>query len=381
MASLQELLDPQVLTRVISRQAATSSWLTSLFGVGPGGRNELDFGHGRTGQYNIYNNVRTIGKVRAPGTAAGRSNPQGMSSVPFTYPRMHDSVSLLAETMNNIGRIDNPAQRDQAGERWIMQQTRTLSQRAANFRLAQLVGTLQGGMYVQKDGDDFYFSLTSGSAEFQIGDQMPAGNKSQLDMLGGGDIIDASWATSSTDIPDHIGQINAAFQQLNGGHLAAVICGQQVWNNVIQNTKVSAIHGSATAPFRTLERSALDPAVANTTMNAYAATINVWPDVVWYITDEGLDIGAPGSETYTKFVGNSNAVFVGFNPGGDDVLSCYKGGEPIAEYDNGPKTDKRGLNAWSVERSNPTTTELFTLDNALVVNHVPNSLAYGTVVF
>ena len=65
--------------------------------------------------------------------------------------------------------------------------------------------------------------------------------------------------------------------------------------------------------------------------------------------------------------------------GGD--LSCYIGGEPIAEYDGGPKSEKFGFNAWAREIANPTATELFTLDNALVVNHVPSNVAFGTVVF
>ncbi len=65
-APAQTLLQPQVLTRVVSQKAAASDWLLNLFGLQPGGSNEVNLGHGRVGAFNIYNNVRTVGKGRAP---------------------------------------------------------------------------------------------------------------------------------------------------------------------------------------------------------------------------------------------------------------------------------------------------------------------------
>lgn len=383
MASIQQLLSPQVLTKVISRVASMSDWLANLYGVAPGGKNILNFGHGRQGAYHIYNNVRAVAAGRAPGTAAHRRQPNPMGRVDFTYPRMHDSVGLLAEFLHNLGRIDNPAVRDQAGADMIRRQTDTLGQLAANWRKAMIVGTLRDSLYMVMVGDSNYFQFTapsSGVPAVRLHGQMPSGNKGQLDMLGAGAIIDTSWSSSSADIPGHIGLINAAFQQLCGGHLAAIICGRKVWNNVIQNDHVAAIHGSAHPPFAALERDTVEPEIAKTMKNVYRAKLNVYPDVTWYITDEGLDIGAPGSEVFTKIVGENDAVFIGHEPD-DGTVGCYEGSEPIAEYDGGPETVKVGLSAWSVKRANPTATDLFSLDNALVVNHVPASEAYGTVIF
>jgi hypothetical protein len=59
----------------------------------------------------------------------------------------------------------------------------------------------------------------------------------------------------------------------------------------------------------------------------------------------------------------------------------YEGSEPIAEYDGGPETVKVGFQAWSTKTSNPTNTNVFVLDNALAVNHVPDSIIYATPVF
>jgi hypothetical protein len=73
-------------------------------------------------------------------------------------------------------------------------------------------------------------------------------------------------------------------------------------------------------------------------------------------------------------------LFIGHEPS-DGTVACYEGSEPIAEYDAGPETVKVGVGAWSVKRANPTTTDLFVLDNAIVCNQVPSSEAFGTVVF
>lgn len=381
MVALQSQLAPQTLTRVISRQAAASNWLLNMFGCQPGGSAIENFGHGRSGSYHIYNNVRAVGQLTAPGAPAARRNPQGVGRVDFAYPRMHDSVSMLAEMLHNLGRIGDPATRDRAGADMLRRQTGTLAQLAANFRKAMLVGTLRDSLYINRVDDVAYFDFTgSGTPIAQQHARMPSGNKLKLDMLGAGDIIAASWATDTTDIPGHLGLINAAFQQLCGGHLSTIICGTKVWNNVIKNDVVAAIHGSATAPFMALDRDSLDPALGSTMLNVYRARLSVYPDITWYITDEGLDIGAPGDETFTKIVGEDNAIFLGHNPG-DRTISCYEGSEPIAEYDSGPEDVKVGLAAWSVKRSNPTSTDLFCLDNSLIVNHVPASTAYASVIY
>lgn len=381
MASLQSLLAPQVLTRVVSQVASSSDWLSTLFGVQVGGPNILNYGHGREGSYHIYNNVRKVGKGRAPGTAAGRRPMNPMGKVQFTYPRMHEQVSLTAEVLHNLGKIDDPAVRDRAGADMIRRQTDTLGEIGGNWRKAMLMGMLRDSLWVVVDGDDEYFVLADpGSGNrFQINYQMPAGNKSKLNMLGNGDIITGTWASDATDIPLQLGNINAAFQQLNGGHLGAIITTWAVWNNVIQNAFVQALHGTSSPPFETLTRE-VDPVLAHTMKNVYRATLSFMRDVVWYITDEGLDMGPIGSEVYTKIVPANQAFFIGFEPG-DAVVGCYEGSEPIAEYDGAPINVKVGMSAWSVARSNPTSTDLFVLDNALMANHVPSATANGLVVF
>ncbi len=379
MAAIHTILQPQVLTKVISQQVASTSWLLNFMGMQPGGKNEAYFGHGREGAYHVYNNVRTIGVGRAPGTAAGRVKRQPVGRVPFVYPRMHEQISLLAEEIHNIGRIDNPAVRDEAGARYIRMQTRSISQRAANWRTAMVVGMLRDSLYVHQDGDDWYFDYSATNALYQIKFNMPSGNTGKLNMLGAGDIISASWAVNTTNIPDHIGKINAAFQQLNGGQLTDVICNWSVWSAVIANNFVADVHGSSSPPFRVFEKE-MGTGPDGRPLNIHVGSLTVLPGVTWWITDEGLELGAPGSETFQKHVPDNYAIFLQ-SPDTPDLFTMYLGSEPIAEYDGGPETVRVGLSSWSKKSSNPTATEVFALDNALAVNHVPSAVAYGNVIF
>jgi len=378
MASIHQILQPITLTKVISRQMAAERWILQFMGMEPGGRNEEFYGHGRDGSYQVFNNTRQIGRGRAPGTAAAIAKRQTIGRVPITYPRMHEENPLLAEELHNLARIGDPRVRDEAGAEMIRRQTGFLAQKAANWRAAQVFGMLRDSLYVSVSGDDWYFNFTSAGSLFQINHQMPAGNKTQLNMLGAGNIIDTSWDNPSADIPKHLNDIDAAFQQLYGGRLSNVICQGAIWQHIIKNDHVSSQAGIANTPFRRFER-VVGTREDGSPLNVAVGELTCRPGVTFYITDEGLDLGTPGSETFTKYVGNNAAIFMPDPNVG--TFSMQLGSEPIAEYDGGPKTVRVGLSSWSKESANPTVTELFVLDNALAINHVPNSVSYGTVVF
>lgn len=378
MASIHQILQPITLTKVVSRQMAAERWILSFMGMQPGGANEEFFGHGRDGSYQVFNNTRQIGRGRAPGTAAATAKRQAIGRVPITYPRMHEEIPLLAEELHNFAQIGDPRMRDEAGAVMIRRQTQFLAQKAANWRAAQIFGMLRDQLYVSVSGDDWYFNFTSSGSLFQINSNMPAGNKSQLDMLGDGDIIDTSWDNPAADIPKHLGEIDAAFQELYGGQLRNVIVQNAIWQNVIKNDHVASQGGIANTPFRTFER-VVGTREDGSPLNVSVGELSCRPGLLWYITDEGLDLGAPGSETFTKYVGDNAAIFMPDPNAG--IYSLQLGSEPIAEYDGGPKTVRVGLSSWSKESANPTVTELFALDNALAISHIPNATAYGTVVF
>lgn len=376
-----QLLSPQVLTKVVSQYAQNHSSILDYFGFAPGGANCFHMGEGRTGAYHIYNHTRKAARGKAPGTAAAKRSAQPMGQVPFVFPRAHDSVELFAEDIHNLGKIDDPAVRDEAGEQMIARQGQTLGEMIANFRVALTAGLLRGKIYAVVDNEDWYLSFDVPSEHyFTIDSGIPAGNLEQLEMIsGGGNIIDASWATATTNIPGHLGKINAAFQQLCGGRLERVFCTWNTWNYIIQNEYVQATHGTSNPPFVYLERSEeLGP--DGVKKNYHLARLNVMPQVEFHITDEGVDLGMLGSEDYQKIIPDNYCSFVG----GSVERKTYEmreGSEPIAEYDGAPINVKRGMASWSATSANPTKTQMFVLDNCLPINYVPKSLAFGNVIY
>ena len=380
MANLfQDIFRPVVLTKVISQRVEATSSLLKRFGLQPGGPNEVNLGHGRLGAFHVFNNTLKTAAGAAPGTAAKRLSPQSASKIPFEYPRQFSQIPLLAETINNIGRIDDPATRDKAGAKMIQLQTNYLSQLAGNWRTAMLVGMLRDSLYYTQEGDSYFWQYASQGSTGQLATGIPSGNKSKLNMLGAGNILSASWGSETTDIPGQVMAIHAAFQQLNGSGLAQVLIQSSLWNSMIKNDYIQSAHGTANAPWITLEKSEGNGPDGRPSQ-VMIGKFNFCPWVDWYVTDEGLEIGKPGSETYQKHVPDNNAIFIGSDVSGGDI-ECYIGGEPVAEYDGGPKTEKFGMQAWSREVANPTATELFCLDNALVVSHVPKNIAIGECVF
>ncbi|XZE18809.1 hypothetical protein SH449x_004114 [Pirellulaceae bacterium SH449] len=382
------LLAPQVLTNVISQQAAVSEWLLNLFGVNHGadtsdplfdsendiakGVNVLNFGHGRNGAFNVFNNSRTVAKGRAPGTAAAQSGLQDVKTVPFTYPRMYDSIRLLAETFHNLGLISDPAQRDLMGRRMIEMQTRVKAQQAANWRKAALIGSLRSVLKARKVGEDVNWSFTTGQ---EVSNQIPAGNLGQLNMLGAGNIISATWANAGTKINDHLDGINTGFQKLCGGALRAGILPGNVWSAIIGNDQIRGLAGIANPPFETLKVD-INNKVAVTMKNVKIAKIVSQPQATFYITDEHVVL----DDGEQQIVPAGKGIFCGFEPD-DGTVAIYEGSEPVAEFDGGPETLRTGFSSWYVKKSNPTATEVYFLDNAMPVIHVPTAIAFADLIF
>lgn len=383
------ILAPNVVSNVISQQAATSQWLLNLFGVNhggdasdplfepdtdiPKGENVLNLGYGRHGAFNIVDNSRKVAKGTAPGAPAAQSVLANVGGIPFTFPRMHDSIKLLMETFSNLGTIENPAQRDLMGRRMVELQTKIKAQEAANWRKAALIGALRSTLFALKDGEDYNWSFTGG---ISVSNQIPAGNKTQLDMLGAGNIIGTTWANVASPIIQQLGLINAGFQQLCGGALRGIICPNAIWQNVLKNTDVKAVAGIANTPFINLKFEG-SPKLAATMKNVKIAQLVSEPQLTFYITDEVVELW---DGTTAKVCPDTQAIFLGFEPD-DGTVAMYEGSEPISEYDGGPMSTRTGFNSWMVDRSNPTCKEIFFLDNAMPIIHVPKAVAIGTVVF
>lgn len=385
VASIDQMLGVTYTVKAISRVAASSSAPVRKFGMQGGppgsnirGANVNTVGHRQFG-YDIFNDSRAVGRSTAPGAPAAVSTRNPVGRVQGTFPRMHDSLMLPAEEIHNRRVIGGASSAyDEGGKNYIARQQRFLGQKAGNFRTLLVGGMVRGALYAHKRNTDVYYDYTSTTALWTIDYQMPAGNKSQLNMLGTGNIIDIPWSNPGANIPKHIGDINAAFQQLCGTRLDLIMINASTWNLILNNDFVIQNAGSSNPAYIELARESgtSENGRPYTTMEARIAAV---PWVTFLITDEGLDLetSTPNVTTYTKFIPDGAAWF-GPAPT-SDLFEMLEGDEPIAEGPNMAQQIKAGLDAWTYSSFNPTATQMFVLDNALPALYVPAATAYATV--
>ncbi len=383
--SIHDILRPITFTKLISRAAAASSQFLNFMGFQPGGPREKNYGHGREGSYSIFNNVRTVALGTAPGAPAARRGRNPTGRVPFVYPRMHQSLPLLYEEINAFAKIDDPRTRDEAGASYIQRQTAIMGQEAANWRTAMTVGMLRDSLYVHESGLNWYPDYTSTSAVYQINFQLPAGNKSQLNILdkddstsiNGSAIIDVPWSSPGANIPLHINKVDSALFRRCGVHLKTLVMRTGQWENVCNNDAVVSGAGIANPPFKTYTRQVGDNPDGSPFMARFGE-ITKCPGIEFMINDEGVDLGNPASSpTWTYHLEDAGVLFLP-----EITNALFEGliaNEPIVEKDGGEMSMKAGNASWSVLRANPSMYECFNLDNFIPIPYNPGSWCYGTV--
>lgn len=110
-ATLQELLLPQVILRVVSRirdgQGALGRWLgyqPDRFdneNVTLSGPNTIQ-GDTRQATFRIFDNTRVVAKGRAPGTGPATVAQNEMGVVQIACARFHIKIPLLYEMLGNL---------------------------------------------------------------------------------------------------------------------------------------------------------------------------------------------------------------------------------------------------------------------------------------
>jgi hypothetical protein len=164
MADVLSILNPSVVTGIVSRIRTPGHVLSKFFGFEIGGSNvEQIMVPGRTYTYDIYDNVRTLARVRGPGVPAGTvaANPVGNNTVAVL--RSAEKLNMDYEKLNVIRAIgENAGSYDRAGLKYHDKQAETLNQRQNNLREAAVAALFNGGkFYVYRQGDDSYVTYDS----------------------------------------------------------------------------------------------------------------------------------------------------------------------------------------------------------------------------
>jgi hypothetical protein len=365
MAVLPRLLHPAIVNERISRLNVINDVLQTAFGIQLGGPSVRQSAS-RRGSYDVFNDTRDVATAVMPGSHAATIARHPVGNVPFQIPRSAEKLPLLMEELNQIRAIGGPVDGvDELGERYIMDQEKIVRQRSTNLREFQCSAMLRGSYTYTQSGTDFVHTYTGGQVTVDF--QIPSGNKSQLNMLAGGDIIGTTWSNAASPIVRDLLAINSAFNQLVGRGLTDVWITSVQWGNIITNTEVQALAGSVNNPVQSFTR--------DETKQEFTGIIVGAPWVTFHIADNGLNVNG----TFTKLIADTAAVFT--CKVDSTIVQAYECPEPVKDPVSGQMSNQYGEYYYHSIHDDPVSYEFHSRYNVLPVLLVPAAIAYGTVQF
>lgn len=396
--SLHDLLTPQVILKAVSRirkfQGRLGRWVgfqpnrvnpDSVSLEGPNTRN----GDTRFASFRLDDVTRVVAKARAPGVGPASVSVNPVGDVRVSCARFHEKIRLLGEFLGNLSPIIGPnSQIDTAGQSYIARQTVHLAEKYNNTIELLTTGMFQDNLYFQLSGDNLIPIIgapTGANLGFQIPFQIPAGNKSQLNLIGTGNIINVGWQNTGAPLIKNCLQIQAAMTQLSGYQPKHFWMNSLMWYNVLLNSEVRNTAGSSNTPFANYDR-IKEMAMDGMPQPEFAAELRGIPWAQWHVADDVLvtnsDIdptwaSAPATATFTK-VFPDNTVMIAPEPSAD-WTEMYQGAEYVSENAGQPMTLKRGYTFWKEWVTQPSCIELIALMNCIPLLYVPKAIAFATV--
>lgn len=361
-----------IAIRAMESRYTLQRGLQTILGMQRGGPN-VTVAPFRDYKVDIVNDNADVAPGLRPGARSLTLAESPVGKYDVTVQHSTVNTPLIYERLNQFRPIGGPVSMvDELGQTYVSQQLQKLSQRINNIREFQCAAMLRGSYTYTQSGDALQQNFTGGTITIDF--QMPSGNKNQLNMLGAGNIVDASWATASTHITSHISKVSAAFTQLTGQPLTDMILTSVGWENLKNNTDIRNQGGSAQEPFLEQNR---DPITG-----LIRARLRSHPWVNIWAYDNGLNLGAGGTGNFSKLIDDTACVFISQN-----VASATKRWQyaeyisPVVETYGGPAVNQIGEYFWTMNVPDPATVFLYGKMDGIPELTVPASIAYGTVVF
>jgi hypothetical protein len=379
--ALSALMSAPVVTRAISTIPVANRRITQFFNLTPGSAAIDDVG-GHMHSWDIYDNTRDLAYARAVGSGPSTRPMNVVGNVQARIARFHEKTGLINEKIfRKRGIGQPPGTVDISGQNYITREQGQMAQRLANTREFMCSRVFRGGWSYIVRGDDFIpCDLGTSGAIMDVDLKIPAGNKGQLDMLGGGAIINTAWSNPAADIIADSLQINSAATELTGLAIRHWWMNSVTFGYLLANTGLKAIAGTSNRMFERWERSPYNnpDGVPDT---GYEATFIGLPGIIVHVYDHGHTIeNADGTRTYTKlFPDDYVAMCPDVSGAGLPWIGGANGSEPITETVVSEMREGYGIQAWTEAKTQPGRQELITLDNFIPTPFLPKAILYAKV--
>jgi len=268
----------------------------------PGFLNTTDRFEGKTGEYTMYAGTRETARIVAYGAPARQRTMTGVKKVPVSLLHTFESLPADPTVLMQLQSEDSPVRQDM-GRQTIARNLADFGARFRNLRVCSVYSIFRyGAIYFDANGN---LLPNSTGAYFSLDFQIPAGNKNQLDILGDGKIIDASWATAGTPIVTHVRKIRRAARIKTGYPIRHAFYGANVPGYLLGNTQIAALIAGT-------------PSLSEAFANAPSEIPQGLLGLQWHPVDDAFFVAGGGT---TAFGGDATGTVQSWSPDDGIVLT------------------------------------------------------------
>lgn len=187
---------------------------------------------GRSAEWLQVDGNRQLAEIVAYGSPAKRVGHQGVTQRSARMLHTFESQQFQAEKLLNL--LSDSGERQRMGEQEVARQTKWFKDRIMNLVNASVqFMLLNGKLHFNEKGQ---LLPTASGAVVTVDAGIPAGQLNQLDILGDGAIIGASWATDTTDIIAHLYNVKYQMMALGGWEITTAYYGKNIPKYIAANT-------------------------------------------------------------------------------------------------------------------------------------------------
>lgn len=335
--SYAQMMKVPFVLRTLTRIHAPGSTLCNYYGLGITPSVRVQEIVGNAGQYDIFDNTRSLAPFSARGAPPTDLNRKPVGSVPITVPRMYNKIGIEDEQIfgtRNLGQsYSQPV--NSRGQQYFANQMRYMKTRMNNNHEFMAAHMFRGGWALKP-------ANTSGSQQLVLTDKddaavgkivndtkVPAAHTGQI-----GGIIDTSWDDPDANLVNQFMALQAQSARVNGRRITEVWLNGNTGKHLFTNNVLQAVGGSVYRIFDTLNPAKEIGPGQKFPDTGVTVVFRGLPDIRFHIYNQGYVV--PGtSEAFSDQISAANfRTFIPDNyaimtPAPGDWTEMVEGSEPV----------------------------------------------------
>lgn len=372
------------VTGVRSRIGATGNVFQNAYNLGPDGpvgQAPVPPGFDAV-TWDYFDNTRTMSEVRPALSGPARVIPQKAGTASAALLRSYEALLFEANRIAGFRPFGKPVGTiGKSGEDYVARQTKFLLQKQMNMWEFACSRVFRNGFDIKTTGGDRQILTEAGSGTIQVRYQIPTNHTLQLALgAAAANLLDATWATASTDVIKHVHLLFQAAERESGIPIELGWISSLIYIYLINNDKLRAAGGSAFRVWEELQTKRMQT-LDGIRRRGEDVTFRALPQIIWKVYDGVLNVEQDRDSLdiadNTLFVPNDKVIFT---PAAGDWLSKAVGQEIFQEQYGGQKKVVEGSHHFVRNVVEPTAgSDLHVWSKGLPILYVPKAVYYPTV--